>query len=281
MHRVCSVYPCATMSSNYYSEHKLRMMHASQAYMRQHRLSVGGGTPRGGSSSTATFDTATNYDISSTMAKLIREFFVTYVWLLFGWMVVVSPLTDDFWAGPIAFGVTHFVLLDSLHSTSANPLVSIVNLVFNNAQGERPAYHWGAIGMQFAGALTAAYSVNAMTTHFEWVIIAPLATVTDSQVLVMEAIIAFGYSWLYLTVYRTPTDEDSTPIIATASPSLVLGAYWLISTAATNGSLHPWRQLAAAIVSGVYTKCWLYIAADFVGFVIGCIAFLSVFSRKN
>lgn len=267
------------MSSDYYSQHKLRLMHAGQAYPRHHRLSVSGGTPRGAAPA-ASFDTASAVDMSTTLGKLIREFLVTYVWMLFGWLVMTSPFTDDFWAPALGFGVTHYVLLESFRTTAANPLISFINLVFNNSQGERPVFHWGAIGMQLAGALTAAWTVNSMVQQFEWAVVQPLPNVSDTQVLFMEAIVAFGYAWLYLTLYRTP-NEDDTPIIATASPSLVLGAYWVISTAATNGSLHPWRQLAAGILSGIYTKAWLYIAADFVGFVIGCIAFLSVFSRRN
>lgn len=271
------------MSSDYYSQHKLRLMNAGHAYPRHHRLSVGAVTPRGSAAAAASASLdASTVDMSSTMGKLIREFLVTYTWMLFGWLVMTSPFTDDFWAPALGFGVTHYVLLESFRTTSANPLISFVNIVFNNSQGERAAFHWGAIGMQLAAALTAAWTVNSMVQQQQivWAVVQPLPNVTDTQVLFMEAVIAFGYAWLYLTLYRTPNDDD-TPIIATASPSLVLGAYWFISTAATNGSLHPWRQLAAAIVAGVYTKCWLYIAADFVGFVIGCIAFISVFSRKG
>lgn len=274
------------MSDTYYAAHRNRVLHASHApYMRHRQLSIPGGTPRGpNGSKAASFD----YDVSdeaavftTLMGKLLREFYVTFVWMLAGWLVTVSPLTDDFWAGPVAFGVSLYVILESLRGTSANPLVSLINLLFKSSQSSRAVYHWGCIAMQLAGALTAAYVVNAMTPNFVWTVVQPLPNVTDSQVLIMEAISAFGYAWLYLTVYRRSDEEDGAPLIEINSPELVLGVYWIISTAATNGSLHPWRQIAAAVVSGVWTKSWLYIAADFVGYIIACITFMVAFSQKS
>lgn len=280
MSNVITCYTLSIMSNEYYSaQHKARLMNAGHLpYVRHHGLTVST-SPRNRSTA---FDYTYPPDINlSDMAgRLFKEFIVTYTWMLFGWLVMVSPITDDFFSGPVAFATGLYVVLEAFRGTNANPMISLLNLLFNNSQDERAIYHWGCIVIQFAGAIVAASTVKALTDHFEWAVVVPSNTLTDGQVLSIEMIISLGYAWLYLCVYRIPSDDDS-PLIETTSPALVLATYWFLSTAATNGSLHPWRQLAAAIISGVYARCWLFIAADFVGYIIACIIFVWVFSKRS
>lgn len=258
---------------SYAAQQKMRGLKANTGY-NYHKVSMPPGTPPGRHA---------NNDFSFPsrvpfLTRIGREFLCTFFWMLGGLLTVTSIYTDDFWAPGIGYALPLYIVYEVYYGVSINPLISLLNYMY-----ESSPYHIGAVVVQLAGCLGAAGLVYSLvpTGNMLWALtIAPVGY-TDMQVLLLEFFIAFGYAWVYQLIYKTGA-ESAEPLITTKSPqSLLLAAYWLVATATTGGSLHPWKTLSVAIVTGVYTKVWLYVAADFIGYVAASLLFVAAYGTRR
>lgn len=215
---------------------------------------------------------------SPIVSRLVREFVCTYFWLLFGYLIESNPNTDYVWSTAIGFALPLYVILEAYYGTAANPLLSIINWAFN--QNEKPWYYFAAVVAQFAGAMTAAWQANALTPNFHVVVVTPMLGITDIQLVALEFIASFGFTWLYHIVYRT-SHEGGVAIVPTKFRSLVIASYWFIATASCSASMHMFRNIAASIITGVYSKLLLYIIAQTIGYIIAASLFVLQYGQRR
>lgn len=213
--------------------------------------------------------------------RVAREFLCTALWLWFGFLLACNPYTDAIWAPAVGFALPMYVIYEVQYGTAANPMLSLLGWIYNQ-HGEAPYYYWLAIAAQVSGSLVAGWAAKASlgTIDFNFAVMNPWPNVSDVGIIVTEGVVSFGFAWLYHLIYRIPP-EGGQPIVVVEQRGLVLAAYWFIAIAATNSCLHPLRAVSACIVAGTYSKLYLYIVAQFMGYVTAGIAFVLFYGQKR
>lgn len=169
----------------------------------------------------------------------------------------------------LVFGLVVAAMISALgHISGAhfNPAVTLGFVVARHFPLKRLAGYWGA---QLGGAVAAAVALRALLGP-----VAHLGATVPSgsvwQSFGMEAILSFG---LMLVIMAVATDTRAVGQTAAFAIGATVGLEALFAGPISGASMNPARSLGPALVAGVWSAQWVYVAAPLLGAVCGALVY--------
>ena len=202
---------------------------------------------------------------------LLAEALGTATLLIFGTgAAVVDAQTHALGHGGVAaaFGLVVFVLIQSLGETSGahvNPAVTVAFWARGRFPGRRVLPY---VLAQLAGAALGSWLVlgvaapgsdlgATLPAHGPW------------QALGIETFLTFG---LLLVIFRVTAGSKEAGLLAGLAISATVALMALVAGPLTGASMNPARSLAPALLSGVWTDWWVYVAGPVAGALLAVAA---------
>ena len=202
---------------------------------------------------------------------LLAEALGTATLLIFGTgAAVVDAQTHALGHGGVAaaFGLVVFVLIQSLGETSGahvNPAVTVAFWARGRFPGRRVLPY---VLAQLAGAALGSWLVldvaapgsdlgATLPAHGPW------------QALGIETFLTFG---LLLVIFRVTAGSKEAGLLAGLAISATVALMALVAGPLTGASMNPARALAPALLSGVWTDWWVYVAGPVAGALLAVAA---------
>ncbi|CAO2164436.1 unnamed protein product [Urochloa humidicola] len=205
--------------------------------------------------------------------KVAAEFLGTFLLLFIIFSAVIENELHDGSMGLLGLamvgGMAVAVIVGSLIHISGghlNPAISIAMAVFGYLPGPHLAPYMAS---QFLGSIAASFAVkviydpppNFLGTH-----ITTVPALGTWEALVVEFMVTFILLFI-ITALATDPKGVKELIAAGAAAAVIMNA--LISAESTGASMNPARTLGPAIVTGTYTKIWIYMVAPPLGAIAG------------
>lgn len=195
---------------------------------------------------------------------LLAEVLGTAILLIFGTgAVVVEEQTHALGHGGIAaaFGLVVFLLIQSLGETSGahlNPAVTIGFWASGRFAGRRVLPY---VAAQLLGAALGSFLVKLVALPGSQ-LGATLPAHGALQALGIETFLTFC---LMMVILRVTSGSKEVGILAGLAISATVGLEALVGGPLTGASMNPARSLSPALLSGIWTDWWLYVAGPVAG----------------
>lgn len=169
----------------------------------------------------------------------------------------------------LVFGLIVAAMISALgHISGAhfNPAVTLGFVVARHFPLKRLAGYWGA---QLGGAVAAALALRVLLGQ-----VAQMGATVPSggvwQSFGFEAILSFG---LMLVIMAVATDTRAVGQAAAFAIGATVGLEALFAGPISGASMNPARSLGPALVAGVWTAQWVYVAAPLMGAACGALVY--------
>ena len=195
---------------------------------------------------------------------LLAEVLGTAILLIFGTgAVVVEEQTHALGHGGIAaaFGLVVFLLIQSLGETSGahlNPAVTIGFWASGRFAGRRVLPY---VAAQLLGAALGSFLVKLVALPGSQ-LGATLPAHGALQALGIETFLTFC---LMMVILRVTSGSKEVGILAGLAISATVGLEALVGGPLTGASMNPARSISPALLSGIWTDWWLYVAGPVAG----------------
>ncbi|KAM0844306.1 hypothetical protein ACQ4PT_057138 [Festuca glaucescens] len=210
------------------------------------------------------------------MKKTMAEFLGTFILMFTQVCAIIMDEQHDGVVGlmgiAVAVGLAVMVLIFSLIHVSGchmNPAVSIAMAVYGHLP---PAHLVPYIAAQVLGS-TAASFVGHAIYHPVSTGIATVPSVGTVEGFAVEFIITFVLLFVIVAVATDPHAVKELIAVAVGG-TIVMNI--LIAGPATGASMNPARTIGPAIVTGRYSKIWVYLLATPLGAIAGAGAYVAI-----
>ncbi|MCB8945696.1 MAG: aquaporin [Ardenticatenaceae bacterium] len=199
------------------------------------------------------------------MSKYIAEFMGTFALVFVGTGAIIVNDTYDgiitHVGVAISFWLVIMVMIYAVGAISGahfNPAVTI-GFWLHRTLATREVMPY--IGHQVAGAFAASLLLRVMFPQNQ-TLGTTIPTVGTGTAFLMEVVLTFFLMFVIISVVEGPTENL---MMAGLAIGATVGMCALLAGPVTGASMNPARSLAPAIVSGIGSNLWIYLAAPFVG----------------
>jgi MIP family channel proteins len=169
----------------------------------------------------------------------------------------------------LTFGLIIMTMIYAVGHISGAHFNPAVTLGFAAARHFPPRLVPVYIAAQLAGAVGASLTLRALFGNVA-ALGATLPQGSDRQSFVLEAVLTF---FLMFVIMAVATDVRAVGQAAAIAIGGTVGLEALFAGPISGASMNPARSLAPALVSGVWTSQWLYVAGPICGALLGALVY--------